>query len=631
MSEQDRLLDAALQVSDGEAVDWERMERTADDPLERRRIEGLKALARIAAACRSTDPAPARPSPQSPPLLRWGPLELIHSIGRGAKGEVFRARDTRLDMEVALKLLPADPEPADPRPFSVIREGRLMAKVRHRNVISVFGADQFQGRTGIWMELVEGTTLHDLLALHGPFGARETALFGIDLCQALAAVHAAGLIHQDVKARNVIREQGGRLVLMDLGSGLEVSTLAAQGVQKISGTPVALAPEIFEGGAPSPASDIYSLGVLLFQLVTGDYPIVAESIEALVERHRRGERRRLRDLRPDLPGPFVEVVEKALAPAAADRFATAGEFELALVHTLEPAPALGVIAAAAGTPARSSRRIWPAAVFFALMIPLVLWGLVSLRSASTPGSQPQQIAAPVREIAQPPRLSAEPKTPPPSPTPALPLPAPARHPVSAAVTSFQAQATIYRVGAGGREPLPRGAHLALHDSLVMDFSASEPVFLYVVNQDDRGHAYLLFPIPGLQPENPIPAEQQFQLPGVLAAEKPGSGAPNVAWTVDSQGGRERFLIVASRKRWTEFEKDAFALPRPALAAAAQAVDLPEAAGLRLRGLGGLSPIQGDLPAPGKGPADRLSALAAQLAGKDRSSGDVWVKEIDFFD
>ena len=111
--------------------------------------------------------------------------------------------------------------------------------------------------------------------MHGPFSAREAAQIGVDLCHALAAVHGAGLLHRDIKATNVMREGGGRIVLMDFGAGQPFST-ADQPVERIVGTPLYLAPELFKGEQPSRASDIYALGVLLYHLVTGSYPVEAE-------------------------------------------------------------------------------------------------------------------------------------------------------------------------------------------------------------------------------------------------------------------------------------------------------------------------------------------------------------------
>ena len=152
----------------------------------------------------------------------------------------------------------------------LLEEARRLARVRHTHVVQVYGAEQHDGRVGLWMELVRGESLEQTVQTRGVFGAREAALIGLDLCAALAAVHGAGLLHRDVKAQNVMRESGGRLVLMDFGTGEELS-----GTNRLVGTPLYLAPEIFRGQRASVQSDLYSVGVLLFYLVTGKFPVNA--------------------------------------------------------------------------------------------------------------------------------------------------------------------------------------------------------------------------------------------------------------------------------------------------------------------------------------------------------------------
>src|SRR5262249_42154281 len=137
----------------------------------------------------------------------------------------------------------------------IANEGRLLARIRHTNVVCVHGVAVHEQRVGLWMELVRGATLEEQLARNGPLSAREAALIGIDLCRALAAIHGAGLIHRDVKAQNVMREDGGRIVLMDLGTGREADSRVVGGAPELAGTPLYLAPEIFVGSPASARTD----------------------------------------------------------------------------------------------------------------------------------------------------------------------------------------------------------------------------------------------------------------------------------------------------------------------------------------------------------------------------------------
>jgi len=154
-----------------------------------------------------------------PVRVRWGPLIVLEKLGRGSFGDVYRAWDPRLDRAVALKLIPASGSEDLDSPF--IEEGRLLARVRHPNVLTVYGAERIEGRVGIWTEYVKGETLAQEVARRGPLTSEEAARIGVDVCRALAAVHAAGLLHRDVKAQNILRDPTGRIVLSDFGTGIE--------------------------------------------------------------------------------------------------------------------------------------------------------------------------------------------------------------------------------------------------------------------------------------------------------------------------------------------------------------------------------------------------------------------------
>jgi serine/threonine-protein kinase len=364
-----QLIDLAASVADGTQVDWQAAETGAEDSA-RRLVRQLRLVADVAELYRSL-PEPAaqpglahdEPAPDGP---RRGRLILLEKIGEGTSSEVYRAWDPELQREVALKLLRADGTGAEAARWRMLGEARRLARVRHPHVVLVYGADRREDRVGLWMEFVDGETLDSLVQRSGLLSAREAALVGIDLCRALAAVHAAGLVHRDVKAQNVIRESGGRIVLMDFGTGEEIRRAVDRG-PRLAGTPLYLAPEIIVGGAGSAQSDLYALGVLLFYLVTKQFPIAAQTFDDLVKAHGERNVRRLRDLRPNLPDSFVRVVEHALAPAPAARYASAGAMEAALRESLvaiEPAPAVDVTPSPA--PKIDAARWWKPAAWVAL-------------------------------------------------------------------------------------------------------------------------------------------------------------------------------------------------------------------------------------------------------------------------
>jgi Tfp pilus assembly protein PilF/predicted Ser/Thr protein kinase len=365
-----RLLELAASVADGTVdIDWKHLEASVEDDEDRQLLQDLRVLAGVADLHRSDPPSESSesadssaataargrvvgrigpaltdtdaptveervlPPPSTGPLDHWGHLELIEQIGQGSFGNVYRARDTRLDRDVALKLLRKGRQTAE-LAEKVLHEGRILARVRHRNVVTVFGVEEQEGRIGLWMEYIRGRTLEQLLRSTGSFGAREAALIGQELCRALAAVHKAGLVHRDIKAQNVMREEGGRLVLMDFGAGQYVHAVGDTPAGRLTGTPLYLAPELLRGGEATVRSDIYGLGVLLFHLVTGQYPVSATSLDDLRQAHREGRRFKLNDARPDLADDFARVVERASHPDPTRRYASAGALQEALARSL---------------------------------------------------------------------------------------------------------------------------------------------------------------------------------------------------------------------------------------------------------------------------------------------------------
>ena len=274
--EKDALLRLAQAVTDGTPVDWDAEGKDRVGLMGR--LTRLRAIEKIAAAHqgsqvetawplrKATDAVTADLStetvvPGAPAPSHWGHLKIIEQIGQGGYGEVYRAHDSNLECEVALKLLRPDRDHHETDVKSFLDEARRLARVRHPNVLVVHGADRHDGRVGLWTDLLRGKTLEQSIEQQGPFGADEATLVGVDLCRALAAVHAAGLVHRDVKTSNVMREEGGRIVLMDFNSVTERPVLHGRSESdSLSGTPLFMAPEVLRGEDSGTASDIYSLG-----------------------------------------------------------------------------------------------------------------------------------------------------------------------------------------------------------------------------------------------------------------------------------------------------------------------------------------------------------------------------------
>jgi len=348
-AEEHRLLDLGGKISDGDGVDWEAEEReTPELAPDLRRLAQLEAIARVCASASGVSPEIARRSAAlhgdevfRPEAVRscpfeWGPLVVLEHVGSGSFGDVYRAFEPRLQREVALKLRRETQTSAATSARRFLEEARALARVRHPNVVAVHGADVQGEQVGFWTDYVPGTTLAAYLAENGPLDVAEATSIVRDVCRALAAVHAAGIVHGDVKASNVMRDRGGRILLMDFGAASWLSSdEESSGVSMVVGSPLAMAPELLAGEPASASSDLYALGVLFHQLLTGTYPYVAGDIGALAEKIERGERPAISTLRPDVPERVLAALERALAREPGQRAASAVAMEESLRAAIE--------------------------------------------------------------------------------------------------------------------------------------------------------------------------------------------------------------------------------------------------------------------------------------------------------
>jgi len=228
----ERITDLARAILEGTPVDWRGVESTADDS-ERSILDELRLLAALVDFHREQR-ATHEPVPST---KTWGHLRVLEPIGNGAFGQVYRAWDTRLDREVALKLFPANSDAGDARASSIIHEGRLLARVRHPNIVTIYGAERIGDTIGLWMERVDGETVEQRLSRQSPLEPSVAIEIGIQICHAVAAVHKAGLLHRDIKAQNVMLAVDGRAVLMDFGTGRELVGASASATS-LAGTPL---------------------------------------------------------------------------------------------------------------------------------------------------------------------------------------------------------------------------------------------------------------------------------------------------------------------------------------------------------------------------------------------------------
>ena len=579
--EDDHALVLANLIDDDQPIDWESEAVVATSDDERAVLAELRVLAALTRVYRDPDSvgateamAPADPA-HAP--ASWASLTILEQIGRGSFASVYRARDV-LGRNVALKLFPITQENAGALSSRVLREGSLLARIEHTNVVTVYGVERSNGYDGLWMQFVNGRTLEQELQARGPLSGEEAALIGLDLCKALAAVHGRGLVHRDVKAQNVMREERGRTVLMDFGAGAELAGLDR--TLEMAGTALYLAPELFDGRAATPASDIYSLGVLLYRLVTRDYPVNGVDRFAIENAHRTGQVKRLRDARPDLSTTFVEAVESALASDPAKRPQTAGELEAALTRR-----------DGNGTKTDRGWNMVRIASALAATVAIVVAGTLMMKWAGgeTPPSGPAAATGAGGVPAAPPLVAADP-------------------------ASYSIKATLYRTRNGAEVPLAAGMNLVPGDQLSMQLESSAPVYANVINVDDADKIYRLFPLPQHQPDNPLPAVTN-RLP---------SSEDN--WLVTDEGGREHFVIWVSKAK--DVAVDAIMRTIPA----ASGENRPNRVALQprdaevLRSVGGLKP-RAPRPAASAATMSFFYDGASELTDKVERTSGVWIRRL----
>src|SRR5499426_1833755 len=225
------------------------------------------------------------------PPQRFGPYEIVTLLGAGGMGEVYRARDTKLDREVAIKVLPelfvSDPE----RVARFQREAKTLASLNHPNIAAIYGLNESDGTAALVLELVEGPTLADRIA-QGPIPVDEVMPIARQIAEALDAAHECGIIHRDLKPANIKLRPDGTVKVLDFGlakalvqeaQGGDISnspTFAATGTRAgvILGTAAYMSPEQARGKVVDKRTDVWAFGCVLFEMMSGKRPFDGEDI-----------------------------------------------------------------------------------------------------------------------------------------------------------------------------------------------------------------------------------------------------------------------------------------------------------------------------------------------------------------
>ncbi|HEV2751747.1 MAG TPA: serine/threonine-protein kinase [Gemmatimonadales bacterium] len=282
--------------------------------------------------------------PQSEQYRRVGKFELHELIGEGAMGAVWKAYDSVIRRYVALKLLSRAGRTADARD-RFLREARAAGALQHPNIVTIYDLGESDGQLFIAMELVDGRDLSSMIALSEPLALERKLDIAIEVLQGLSYAHERGVIHRDIKPSNVRIASDGSVKIMDFGIA-RLQSVDATGSGAIIGTPTYMAPEQITNGAITPATDIFAVGCLLYELLAYHKPFEGETVHGVLYQVLTTDPKPLRTMALSIPAALERVVAKALNKVPEERYETARQMQSAL---------FGIRAALSGATDRTER------------------------------------------------------------------------------------------------------------------------------------------------------------------------------------------------------------------------------------------------------------------------------------
>ncbi len=375
--------------------------------------------------------------------IMLGRFRLLSILGQGAMGKVVRAEDTQLKRHVALKCLPRQKGPATYRVEQFVREGRSAATLEHPSIVQIYEVGEAAGHHYIAMELIEGGDLSALIKACGPFDLHRACQLTAEAAEGLAYAAQMGIVHRDIKPQNLMLTRSGRCKITDFGlAQIDDPTDGFAMPNGAVGTPAYMAPEVIQRLPATAKSDVYSLGSVLFFLLTGRPPFASRNRAELLRMQVESPVPNLAELRPDLPESLVKVLSRVLSKNPDER-PTADTFAKQLrAHTIPVSSSGSQLLTAASSPFLSStqvpavtetpkknRTLWYGAVAGAVAAAVAVAGTMAfvssskhLQSASAAPQAPVVVQPLVVPVAPPAPAIAPAPAPVPPAAPAVPVP-----------------------------------------------------------------------------------------------------------------------------------------------------------------------------------------------------------------
>jgi eukaryotic-like serine/threonine-protein kinase len=346
--------------------------------------------------------APVAPAASSTPaVIEPGSVignrfEILQLLGEGGMGAVYKAHDRELERDVALKLIRSELA-RNPEILQRFKQELILARqVTHRNVIRIFDLGQADGHKYITMEYLEGRDLRAVLREKGKLPPEEAAKIVLQICRALEAAHAEGVIHRDLKPQNIMLDAGGRAYVMDFGIARSAHLPGMTQTGALVGTPEYMSPEQAKGEKLDERSDLFSLGVILYELLIGQSPYHSDTPLATLWRRIQEKAKPLTEIDPTIPKPLSDIVAKALEIDPKDRFSSAKEFAQHLESWLGISTSMigSTTYQALVPPQPAQKPIWKYTALGAIVL-LIAFAALGLPKKFFPGSAKTIAHAPV--------------------------------------------------------------------------------------------------------------------------------------------------------------------------------------------------------------------------------------------
>jgi len=249
-----------------------------------------------------------------------GRYQIVEEIGRGGMGRVYKVFDEKVKEKVALKLLRPEISADAPSIERFSNELKLARKISHRNVCRMFDLGEDRGTHFITMEYVPGEDLKSILRMMGQMSPGKAVFIARQVCEGLAEAHRLGVVHRDLKPQNIMIDRDGNVRIMDFGIARSLRVRGLTGAGVIIGTPEYMSPEQIEGQEVDSRSDIYSLGIILYEMMTGHVPFEGETFLSVAVKQKTEKPRHPRELNPQVPDDLVRVILRSLEKGQAERY-----------------------------------------------------------------------------------------------------------------------------------------------------------------------------------------------------------------------------------------------------------------------------------------------------------------------